>query len=810
MSNFAGDLRLGLRSLLSEPGFAIASVLMLGLGLGATTAVFSLVNGVLLNPLSYQNPERLVTIREVLPQVAHLYPSLPVNAYHFVEWRKECPSIESMSVIDPVSLNLGGPGEPERIDAARISANLFRVLGVRLALGRDFRDEEEQAGKDLVVVLMDGLWRRRFNADPQLVGKSIMLAGRAHTVIGILPPDFRFPDRNVFELGQSVAPRTEIFRPKVFDKEELAELLGRFNYGVIARLRPGASRERAAGELQAVQARIETQAGEKMGLRVLVRPFQDVVVGKARRGLLVLMGAVGVVLLIVCVNLANLLLARGERRGREFAVRAAMGASRARLAGHAFAETVLIAVAGGLLALGIAAIGISLLRHQSSLSLPRLDEVSLDGRVFAFAGAMMAFTALVFGFLPAWRASGGDPQAALRSGGRGAIDSHAGRTLRSALVASEVGLSALLLFLAGLLTNSFVRLMRADKGFRAPTVLAVDIALSGDKYREEAAREGFYRRVLGSLDALPEVRAASIASALPLQGETWIDSASAHAAAGPDQETPVNVRFVSSDYFRTLSIPLLAGRSFSENDRSRKVSVISARLAEFLWPGRDPIGRKFTRGNDQWFDVIGVAGDVRANADKPPVAMMYRPYWDWMPYRTVLVVRAAGSPRSLAGALRAAIRNADSDVPIPRMRTMSEVLDESVVTRRFQMLLAAGFAGIALVVASLGIYAVVSYSVARRTSEIGVRTALGARAVDVYKLILRQGLAPVAAGLAFALAGAAAFGRILEGLLYETGSRDPLTLAAATSVLAAVALVACLIPARRAAHVDPLTALRYE
>ena len=803
-------MRTSLRVLLREPGFALGAILMLALGLGAVTAVFSLVNSVLLKPLSYEDPERLATIREVLPPVEHLYPTLPVNARHFVEWRKECRSFESMAVLEPSALSLTGTGEPERLDGARVSPNLFRVLGVRPAIGRDFRDEEEQDGKDNVAMLTDGLWRRRFAADPGVVGKTIVLNGRAHIVVGVLPADFRSPSSNAFGLGQSVAPRTEIFSPKVFSQEELEELVGRFNYGVIARLLPGASPKRAVAELEAVQARMEAIAGERVHERAIVTPLLDVVVGKSRRGLLVLMGAIAVVLLIVCVNLANLLLARGERRSREAAVRAALGASRVRLLRHALAEITLIATAGGVLALVVAWGGIHLLTRSAPVDIPRLDEVRLDARALGFAGALVAAAGLFFGLLPAWRISGADPQAALRSGGRGSTGSRGGVRLRSALVACEVGLSTMLLILAGLLMNSFMRLMRADKGFRAPAVLAVDVGLSGNRFKEEAAREGFYRRVFQNLDSQPGVQASAIASALPLQGETWIDNASPNATSEPGQSVPVNVRFVSFDYFRAMGIPLRAGRSFSDNDRKRKVAIISEKLAANFWPNQNPIGRRFTRGNDQWFEVVGVVGDVRSNADKLPVSMMYRPYWDWMPLRTVLVARAAGDPHSIAGAMRAAIRQADPDVPVPRMRTMSEVLDESVATRRFQMLLAAGFAMISLLVASLGVYAVVSYSVAQRTPELGIRAALGARTGDLYRLVLRQGMAPVGVGLLAAVAGAIAFSRVLGSLLYEIDGSDPLTIAAVATLLAVVALGACLIPARRAGHVDPLTALRCE
>lgn len=810
LNGVGADLRLGLRNLLREPGVALIAVVMLGLGLGATTVMFSLVNGVLLNPLPYRQPERLVSIREVIPQIAHLYPALPVNARHFVEWRKECAAIESMSVFEPTTVNLTGSGEPERLDGGRVSPNVFRILGVQPAIGRDFLDEEEQEARNSVAVVSDGLWRRRFHADPTLVGRTITLNGRAHTVVGILSPNFHFPNRNVFELGQAVEPHTDVFLPKTFAKDELEEILGRFNYGVIARLRPGASRPQAVAQLEAVQVRMEALAGEKVGLRAIVRPLLETVAGKARSGLLVLMGAIGVLLLIVCVNLANLLLARGERRSREMAIRAALGAGRGTLIRHALAESAVLGAAGGLLALGVAAWGIHLLTHYAPVDIPRLDEVRLDGRAIAFSGILVAVTALVFGFLPAWRVSGGDPHDTLHSGTRGATASRSGMRLRSALVASEVGLSALLLLLAGLLLNSFVRLVHADQGFRASTVLAVDIGLSGDKYIKEAARDGFYRRLFETLASEAGVQSAAIASALPLQGETWIDDASVNGAPDPQQHVPVNVRFISADYFRTMGIPLRAGRTFSDNDRGRKLAIISDRLAAAFWPGQDAIGRKFTRGNNDWFEVIGVAGDVRAQAHEPPVAMMYRGYWEWMPFRTVLVARAAGGPTSIAGAVREAIRLTDPDVPVPRMRTMSEVLERSVATRRFQMQLAAGFALMALLVASLGIYAVVSYSVARRTSELGIRAAMGARVPDLYSLILRQGMAPVAIGLLFAIAGAAAFGRLLGSLLYEIGGRDPLTIGAVASLLGVVALVACLVPAQRASRVDPLAALRSE
>jgi len=794
------------RSLLREPAFAVTAVLMLGLGLGATSAVFALVDGVLLKPLPYAQPERLVSIREIIPRIANLYPSLPVNARHFLEWRKNCPAIESMSVFQPGTANLAGSGEPVRLDTALVSASLFRVLGVHPAQGRDFRDEEESEGQDGVVILTDGIWRRQFHADPTLLGRTISLNGRARVVIGILGADFRFPNRNAFEVGQSVAPGSDLFLPKVFNKQESEQLLGTHNYGVIARLRPGATREQAVSQLQAVQARMEAMAGEKVNLRAAVTPLLEAVAGKSRRGLLVLMGAIAALLAIVCVNLANLLLARSERRNREFAIRAALGASRSALVRQAMAESLLLAVGGALLAAVVAAFGIDLLKAFAPSGIPRLDEVHLDGGVLAFAGGLALLTALLFGFLPAWRAGRANPQHALGSVSRGGTASGRAMRLRSVLVASEVGLSALLLILAGMLLNSFVRLIRADKGFRAPTVLAMDVGLSGDRYKPETARDAFFRRLPERAAAQPGVEAAAVASALPLEGETWIDGVSTEKGAA--HEIQVNVRFISADYFRAMGIPLLAGRTLTDADRAYDRTIISRGLAAALWPEQDPIGRRFTRGNDQWFEVIGVAGDVRADAAHRPVAMMYRGYWGFMPYRTVLVARAAGAPTSIAGGLRVALHEADPDVPAANMRTMSEILDSSTGMRRFQMLLAGGFAVIALIVAGFGIYAVVSYTVARRTSELGIRAALGAQSGQLYRLIVRQGMAPVGTGLLAAAGATLVFGRLLSSLLYEVDGRDPVTIGAVAVLLALISLGACLAPARRASHLNPLDALR--
>jgi predicted permease len=806
------DLRRAARTLVREPGFAAACLLTLALGIGANTAIFSIVNGVLLRPLPYQEPQRLVALREILPAVAQVYPSIPVSARHFVEWRQRARSFENLSVITTGNVTLTGAREPEQLDWAHVSANVFDTLGVRPAIGRGFLAGEDEEGRNRVVILTDALWRRRFHADPSILGKTIALDSRAHTVVGVLPAGFWIPDDEAFNSNGNTRVRAELFVPVTFEKDELAELMGMFNYSVIGRLKQGVTREQALAELNVIGAQIAAMApGEKVELRASAVPLRESVVAKSRRGLLVLAGAVGALLLIVCVNLANLMLARAERRSHEAAIRTALGAGRGRLLGSALTEALLIALLGGALGVAVAGASLGALVRSAPADIPRLSEVRLDSGVLLFALALTTATGLLFGLAPAWRTSRADPQSALKSGGRATTGGSGGARLRGALVAAQVALSAMLLITAALLMTSFLRLLNTDMGFRAPAVLAGRVAIPWAKYSQGDQRDGFFERLLERLAASPGVASAAISNALPLEGETWIDAVWAKGDTGPAASHPaVNVRFVSADFFRTMGIPLLAGRTFNDGDRQRKAALVSERLAERLWPGQNPLGRTFTNGSSTWYEVIGVAHDVRAHADAQPVFMVYRGYWEWPPTRATLAVRAAGDPRSIAGAIHAAIRNVDADVPLPELRTMREVLDLSVAERRFQMLLAAFFAATALLLASLGIYGVVSYTIARRTNEMGVRMALGAQPGDVRGMVLRQGMTPVALGLIVGVGGALAAGRLLASLLYEVSARDPLVIGAVSVLLALVALAACYLPANRAARVDPLAALRYE
>jgi len=797
-------LRLAIRQLSRTPGLSAIVVLTLALGIGATTAIYSVVSGVLLRPLAFREPDSLIFLGELIP--GSEYGVWPASARHFTEWRGQSASFESLSAISAGAVNLTGKGEPERLEEMRVSANLFTALGVRPAIGRGFLPDEDHSGRDRVAVLSNQFWQRKYHGDPGIIGATILLDNEAYTVVGVLPAWFHFPNAHALLSYYPGTTQPDLFTPLVFSADELRQLMGRFNYGVIGRLRTGVSRQAAETELTGICTQLSRQSGEKADLRAIATPFQEAIVGKARLGLLVLMGAVGAVLLIICVNLANLLLVRAEGRAVDSAIRLALGASRSQLLWQSMVETLLMALVGGVLGAALAASGLRFLVQVAPPEIPRLDEVRIDGGVLAFAVALTGLTGLVFGLGPAWRAASSDPQVTLRSRSR-TLAAEGGR-LRNALIAAETGLSAALLILAGLLLASLSRLVHVPTGFTAPTVLAADISIPWTKYKEAAQKNAFFERVVSNLASAPGVASAAISSALPLKGEIWIDSAWLPGDSRPLFDRPAtNVRFVSPEYFRTMGIPMTAGRTFATSDRGHNVAVISERLADTLWPGGNAIGRSF-EGGFGLYEVIGIVGDVRTDAHKAPVPIFYHPYWDWPPLNSTIVARAVGDPRSIASVLRQAVASVDPDVPVPSLRTMQEVLDDSLSQRRFQAMLGAAFAGAALLLAALGIYGVVSYSVARRTNEIGIRAALGARPSDLRWMVVRQGLAPVSIGLLGGIAAALALGHFLSGLLFEIKSDDPTTIIFVALIILATAAAACLMPARRATQVDPVEALR--
>lgn len=808
------DLRYALRVLRRNPGFSFIAIATLAFGIGVNTAIFSVFDGILLRPLGYGDESRLVTIHEVVPKFSHLAPRLPVNAMHFLEWRKSVRAFEQIAMIGDITLNLTGTGEPERLTAARVSPSLFPMLGARTQLGRTFLEEEDQPGRDNVVVLSNQLWRRRFAADPNIVGRTILLDGHPYEVVGVLSSTFHFPKLSQLYAMTVAAERPELWKPFAVRPDEL-EALGDFNFACIARLRPGVSLDQALAELNAVQAHLATLAPEKIDLSTVLVPLQDQITGRSRSGLELVLSAVALVLLIGCVNIANLLLARASFRKQELAIRSALGASAWRLLRQLLAESLLLAGTGGALGAAIAWGALRVILSRAPVDLPRLDDVHLDGRALLFTVAISIVAGLLFGVLPSWRLSRIDPQEGIQSVSRSSIQPRGSGRLRSLLVALEVGLSTVCLIAGGLLLRSFVKLLESEKGFTVQHVITVNLNLPTTRYPDLSQRVRFMTSLLESVRPLPGVLSAGVSNMLPLSGEGGNNLITIEGTTVPLMERPLaDIRGVNPEYFTTLGIPLRQGDIFEDTDRDRKVAVVSALTATRLWPGQNPVGKRLKVGDPEgpFNDVLGVVGDVKSvGLDKPPSMTIYLPYWQRPTWRgAALAVRTASGSVNVSSAIRGVIHRIDSELPVPRFQTMEQVLDESVAQRRFQMTLILLFALAGLGLASLGIYGVVSYSVASRTHETGIRMALGARGADILKMILGQALGPVAMGFCGGLAGAFAAGRLLAGLLYDVTPLDTVTIASVLLTLTCVATVATLIPARHATHVDPATALRHE
>lgn len=795
------DLRYALRGIRKNPGFATVAILSIAIGIGANTSIFSLVNAVLLQPLPYKDPERLFAARELFPRLAGQR-AIPVNPMHAREWARQCPALEQVALMRGARGQVAAGGEPASIPGAQISHNLFALLGVEPIRGRVFLPEEEQEGRHRVVILSESLWRSRFNADGSLVGRSILVDGEDHEVVGIIPASLRLP------YSGSTNARFEILRPLVLSPQEQSRLTGNFNYAAVVRVRPGVTAEQALAEMNVVQARFPRQAGGDAELKATLMPVHELVTGRARNGLWMLAAAVGAVLLIVCVNLANLLLSRIASRSREAAIRTALGASRARQFSQVLTESLLLSFSGGILGLLLAGWSLQLLIATTGLDIPRLEEVRLDPSVVVFAFFLTVVAGLLFGVLPAWRFTRHNPQEALRAGSHTVTEARGGLRLREALITLEVGLSAALLIVAGLLAGSLARLLNVEKGFDVDHVLTVDVGLAGNPYAEPINRERFFDRLLAKVGAIPGVQAAGVVTALPTLGETWNDPI---YLEGGERRHTVNNRYASPGYFRAMSIAVRNGRAFGEGDRNRGVAVLSEKAARLLWPAEsNPVGRRFMGEDDKVKTLVGIVSDVRASLQSDPPPTAYYPYWQRVPNGVALVVRTSAERHAVAGAVRAALRSEDAQLPIPAIRTMGEVVDGSLAARRFQLALMLVFAFSALLVASLGIYGVVSYSVARRRSELGIRMALGAQRFGLLGLVVRQGMAPVVIGLAAGVAVALLLGEAIRGLLFGVQPTDPLTIAGVTGVLLAVGSLACLIPARRVTGIDAVAALRFD
>jgi putative ABC transport system permease protein len=809
------DVRQGARQLRRNPGFAVVAVLTLALGIGANTVIFSLVNTVLLRPLPYSHPERLYLVREIIPQWAKFAPSMAANLPNFQIWRKQVRSFEDVTLAESTSAILSGAGDPVRVHGVRSSANLFEFLGVRPAQGRGFLPEEDEAGRGRVVMLSDEFWRGRFQADPSIVGRTIVLDGTPHQVVGILPPSFEI-HAALYGLSR-VEPQQDFFLPLDGPRSYEQELIGEFDFSAIARLRPGVTPAAALAELDSVQAQIAQQAHEGLDLRGQLLPLEEVVAGPARRGLIFLFAAVAAVLLIVCANLAGLLLARIPSRMREAAVRRALGATRLRLIRQLLAESLLLSAGGGVLGVFFASLGVQWMTHLTALSLPRLSEVHMDARVLGFMLFLTALTGILCSVLPAWRITRAQPYEALKSAAASTTHGVRIRHARQTLVGCEVGLATLLLILAGLFTASLVRLLRMDPGFAVDNVLAADVDLPEQSYPLPANRIEFYTRALDGIRALPGVRGAGWITLMPLTGQGSVNGIGLPGRLQSPEENPhADYRPVSSGYFSAMGIPLLQGRVFTEADRGRRVVLVSKSVADRLWPGKSPIGQTCVTqwAGDVESEVIGVVGDVRTvRLEDSPLLMVYVP--DWFnrisaPSSASIIVHTSLDPASLVAAVRTAIQRVDAGVPIVAMRPMTQILSKSVAPRRFQVFLILAFALSSLFLAGLGIFGVVAYSVEQRRSELGIRMALGAQFSDLRRMVLRQGMMPVAGGLAAGILGAVVFGRLLESLLFEVSAFDPVTISTVGIVVAGVAFAACYLPARRVAGLDPIVALRYE
>jgi predicted permease len=800
-----------LRTLWNDRGFSAMVVLSLAIGIGANTAIFSLVNGVLLRPLDFPDPQRLVAISISTPQFRNGEP-LPINLSQLVEFRKRTHAFENIGAYRNTTMSLTGEDRPELVPGAQVSASLFDVLGVHPRLGRSFLEQEDHLGRHQVVILADSIWRRRFSGDPSVIGRKITLGGAPYIVVGVLPPDFEFP-KQPDDFGRRVNGQMEMFRPLGYESGDVVPHHGDLNFTGIARLRPRAGINEARAELLAAETAMDAQIpGESWQLVPTVMGLQQKLTGDVRQGLIVLMASVGAVLLLLCVNLANLALARTAGRARESSIRTALGAGRWQLARQSLSETALLSVLGGGLGVMVALVGLKVLLAAAPVDLPRLREVAVDGRVLLFAIGISAIAALLFGILPALRiASGSGPYETLKSTSYNNAGGPSGLRLRNLLVALEVGLCAALLVTAGLFLASFVRLTTIPKGFDTKDVLTVNVALPGTKYAKDADMIRFYDAVLTRARALPGVQSAAISSYLPLEGESWIDLVRVENDPRPESQFPsVNVRFVSPDYFRTLHIPLRGGRDFQPTDRGHLVAIISESLARKLWPHTGSVGRRLD-DNNKIHEVVGVAGDARTTSlDKSPVDMLYIPMWQRPRTSSSILVRTAMDPKSIAAALRDVVWSAERDAPVPEERTLGQIMSQSVARRRFQMTLVLLFAIAALALAAFGTYGVVSYAVARRRPEIGIRIALGAQRGRVLRLVLRQGMTPVLAGLLGGGLASVAIGKYVSSLLFEVSPRDPAAFAISAAVLIAVSALACWIPARRAAGVNPLDAIRYE
>lgn len=811
MDTFLQDLRYSFRTFIKSPGFTAVAVIALGLGIGANTAIFSVVNALLLKPLPYKDADRLVLIW-------HAYPKLnldqaSISAPSYIEYRDMTSSFEQVATATEWNVNLTGGGEPERLQGARISYNLFSTLGVQPFQGRSFLAEEDQPGRNNVVVLSYGLWQRRFGGDPKIVGQTITLDGSSYDVLGVMPAGFVF----MIEV--------DLFTPIAFTPEQLAATNHGNEYLIgVARLKPGVTFAQASADLESVADQLRPQFyGPNWGITLV--PLREQLVGSFRSALLILLGAVGCVLLIACANVANLLLARASSRQKEIAVRTALGASRMRIVRQLLTESVLLASLGGAFGLLLAFVGIRAL----VLGVPEditgfivgWKDINLSAPVLAFTLGVSMLTGVVFGLVPALRASRPDLNESLKEGGRGGTEGRRNNLVRASLVVVEVAVALVLLIGAGLLIRSFVRLQQVSPGFNPSNVLTMQLSLPRSKYGEKPQLAAFFQQVVERVQNLPGVSSAAVGNNIPMGNQGWNSSFAIEGLqVAPGEPSPHgDPHMITTDYFKTMGIPLFRGRYFTDADSkdSLPVAIIDETLAEQYWPDEDPIGRRLAaffdgpRGQLNWRQIVGVVGHVKQyGLDGKTKVQYYFPQSQSPQRDTYLLVRTAGEQPNMISAIRGAIDSVDRDQPIYRVMKMEDIVANSALQRRVSMFLLGIFAAVALVLAAVGIYGVMAYSVTQRTHEIGIRMALGAQQRNVLGLVVRHGMVMTLIGVGLGLGGAFAVTRVMASLLFGVSAHDPLTFVGIPLLLGAVALLACFVPARRATKVDPMIALRYE
>jgi putative ABC transport system permease protein len=795
-----------------SPGFTLVTVLALALGIGANTAIFSVVNTVLLRPLPYKTPEQLVWLWESSP--LNDIPKEVASYPNFEDWRQQNQNFEAIAGFANTTASLtSSDGEPERLPGAAVLGDFFTVLGVEPVLGRKFLAEENEEGKHRVIILGHGLWQRQFGGDARIVGQQISVNNAQYTVVGVMPPNFKHPNP---EARRAV----ELWVPLAVTEGMRSSRRGDF-LSVIGRLKPGVGVEQARAEMTTIAARLEQQyPASNTAWSVIVEPLHQRFTGDVRPALLMLLGAVGFLLLIACANVANLLLARSTTRLKEIAIRTALGAGRGRIVRQLLTESVVLSLLGGALGLLVAFWGIDALLALSPGNIPRLESVGIDRQVLLFTLGISLVTGIVFGLAPALTISNPNLNEMLKESGRSSTEGGRSHRLRNALAIGEIALSLILLVGAGLLIKSFLRLQDVKPGFNPENLLAAELVLPTAKYAENQQVVNFYDQLLQQLAQQPGVQGAAATSTLPLSGggDVIAFSVEGHTRSSTERVPDAEARIVSPDYFRTLQIPLRSGRLLDERDNADapRAVVVSETLARKYFPGEDPVGKRITFGNPQspdvqWFQVVGIVADVRQSGlDEEPYAQVYRSYKQSPRRGLTLIVRTAGPPLDMLNMLNSQIRALDRQQPLYNARTVEQVLRDSIARPRFNMLLITILAAVAMILATVGIYGVISYMVTQRTHEIGIRMALGARPFDVLRMVLRQGLWIALLGVGTGLVAAFALTRLLSSLLYDVRPTDALTFASVSLLLTAVVLLACYIPARRATRVDPMVALRYE